>query len=94
MLRLAAQAIPQLKKLETVRWDPTTVSEVENKYISLKGYNYLGTRNMEKLEEGYDPIVITFSDNLPNSVPLGMKKQINLVVMRRLSKRPAVLRED
>ena len=99
MLCLAAQAIPQLKKLETVRWDPTTVSEVENKYISLKGYNYLGTCNMEKLEEGYDPIVITFSDNplsddLPNSVPLGVKKQINLVVMRKLSKRPAVLREE
>jgi len=99
MLCLTAQAIPQLKKLETIRWDPTTVSEVENKYISLKGYNYLRTCNMEKLEEGYDPIVIIFSDNplsddLPNRVPLGVKKQINLVVMRRLSKRPAVLREE
>ena len=99
MLCLAAQAIPRLKEMKSMRWDPSTVSEVESRYTFLKSGTFLGKHDMERLGERSDPLDIVFSDNppsdsLPDTVPLGMKKQLNLVVMRSLSKRPAVLREE
>ena len=99
MLCLAAQAIPRLKEMESIRWDPSTVSEVESRYTFLKSGTFLGKHDMERLGERSDPLDIVLSDNppsdsLPDTVPLGMKKQLSLVVLRRLSKRHAVLREE
>ena len=93
MLSMATQAIPRLKGMNGISWDSTTVSEVERKYIFLKGVNYPDThQNLEGLEEKHDFLDIKFSDVFDTL--LGTKKQINLGVVRKLSKRPAVLKTD
>ena len=68
---------------------PATVVDIESKYISLKSGNHLDTCQMETLKESYDPVNVVFRDNppsdsLPDNVALGVKKQLDLVVMRSL----------
>ena len=92
MLSMATQAIPRLKGMNGISWDSTTVNEVERKYTILKEGKYPDIQNMERLEEKDDILDVQFSD--VSHVLLGEKKQINLGVVRKFSKRPAFLKTD
>ena len=92
MLSLATQAIPRLKGMNGISWDSTTVSEVERKYTLLKEGKYPDTHDMGRLEEKDDSLDIKLGDF--SNVLLGTKKQIILSVVRKLSKRPAVLKNN
>ena len=92
MLSMATQAIPRLKGMKDINWDSTTVSEVERKYTFLKEGKYPDIRNMERLEEKDDTLDIKLGDI--SNVLLGTKKQIILSVVRKLSKRPAVIKDN
>lgn len=92
MLSMAAQAIPRLKGMNSISWDSTTVSEVERKYTFLKEGKYPDTHNMERLEKKDDSLDIKLGDI--SNVLLGTKKQIILSVKRKLSQRPAVIKDN
>ena len=92
MFTVATQALPRLKGMKGISWDSTTVSERERNYTFLKEGKYPDTHNMERLEEKDDTLDVQFSD--VSHVLLGQKQQINLDVVRKFSKRPAVLKSD